>query len=74
MITQRDLEQFTQQASEAESLADDLSTAGQHVAAGKVVALRQSLRAAITKAVDATSLLKETDDVLTASMQAGAAP
>lgn len=71
MITKRDLEQFTEQVNGAEKLADDLSNSGQHAAAGQVVALRQAFRACITKAIGATTLLKETDDVLTASMSGG---
>jgi hypothetical protein len=66
VITQRELEAFNQQLAEAEVLADDLSNAGMHGAAGKVVALRQSLRACITKTINVTTVLKETDDVLSA--------
>lgn len=68
MITQREMEDLSKQVAAAEALADRLSQSGQHEVAGEVMALRQSLRAIVTKDIATTSILQETDEVLTALM------
>jgi hypothetical protein len=69
MLTQEEFRVFAEQVASAELLADRLSNANRPGDASQVMALRQSLRACVTRAVDAGSALYEADQVLSAALK-----
>ena len=66
MITKEEYRVFGEQIASAELLADRLSNSDMPGEASQVMALRQSFRACLTKAITAGTALVEADDVLSA--------
>lgn len=69
MITKEEFAAFSNHVENAVKLADRLSESNRPDEAAAVMALRQSLRACMTRAVQANTVIVETDAVLDGVLQ-----